>query len=224
MVDWPRLFGTWGWLLGTILSVAFTGIIAYLARGQLSGRPSEIYFCVVGVAWLLAFAIWMLRVEDPIRIMTTTEGRRCSILEDVQKAREWFMGQILTKAKELPVLNEEDLDAITKLVQSAGEAKGLMDGLGRARELRVRFAAVLVVALPIAVLIGLGVSQIPDGLNNNLAVLSFTSLAIYFLWMFAGGDWTFETSRWASRVTRLSGATHNIIRDQIRAWAQEKKA
>lgn len=212
----------WGWLVGLILSPVLAYAIGDLAQVRLTDLTVAIIVGIAVLYWVGALAILVLKLERPIVASMSTQGRKCSVLEDIRSARARFMEEILGVAKQMPVLDEEGLDKIDALVQSAGFSKRLADGLGEARNLAATYALALIVSLPATAVVAVIIGRFPDTGSSELFGGFLAVLVGYIAFLMVLED-TQRAVFWGQKVMVLSGENLDGVTRQIRNWADEAR-
>jgi hypothetical protein len=216
-----RLLARWGWLLGTLLSLVLSGALGYVTHLNVSDLPVEVLLGLGGVWTLLFFGLLVVWIENPVSTMMSTQGRECSIYQLVDDARSEIMGEIHRKVRELPKLDDETLDEIDSLVQSAAVAKGLMRGLSRASRARRRLVVCLALTWPAIIVASIFAQFLANDLADAVEVFFWVGLVMYAVGLLILVGPVAAAARWASRVSDLEGENYSGVVHWIRDWGDE---
>lgn len=218
-----KILAEWGWLFGIIGGPVLTALFAYLTRIDVTNESIQALLGVAGLWWFIVLIIWLVWIEGAIASMLRTQGRSCSVFEELWGTRDDIMGEIHKKVHELPRLDDETLEDVDFLVQAAGVAKALTDGVNRAMGLRLRLLAGLIVVWPLTIFVGIFVGDLTSTLQNAVLVAVTTFFVGYVsILLVISGDLG-RSLRWASRVHQLVGENRAGVRRKVEQWSEGRR-
>ncbi len=212
----------WGWALGVILSLGVSSLIAEAAGARITDFPVAIFLLLFFASWMCLLWFMFVPIEGAVSTATSCDGRSESILQVVEGAREQLLREILDTIKGLPALDDETLENLDDLIQCAGVARSISEGVGYARAMRRPVVLLLLALPPIGWLLALVVGDLPTSAAPDFWAVAAPAAIAYLIAVAIASRNGVRVYDWCERIDALSGKNEVRVLRQIKDWGSEE--
>jgi hypothetical protein len=200
------------WVFVSIGSAIITLVVGYVARQSLVGVTTAAFLASSLVIWMGALAYTVIRIHEPIRLMTVNRGDRGTLESSLDRAKNDMMTEIGyivmdqasddAEAKQrrimqggvvkidIPVvidrndykMREETFREIELLVVAISSARFLREELAKARVFLTRAAALLPMWWPIVLVVAFFVAGLSQDLLAAFLIVMLMAFVGLVLW------------------------------------------
>lgn len=221
-------------MLVTVAATMIAAVAGVLIEPEL-GQPVMVgYFSGVLVVdaagWVLAYQ----RLISPLRAMAESCGEKTTLAQALEEVRADFLEELHDAVLEADkavqshggpagsgrVMSEETLRAVTALVDAAGIAKDLIQGMPEARLELDSMVIALTAGIPAAIALSVPIAAAKLPASEAFPVFLGTAVIAAVLLMLADLFGNERPPEWTRRVLLLRGLPVGAVSEKLRGWAE----